>query len=73
MWVKLKVKEQLDPVWNEWFEDLTISGDSGKGTLLTGELADQAALYGLLTKLIKLGLTLISFESYEIGLGSEKK
>ena len=73
MWVQLKVKEQLDPSWKEWFEDLTISAATGKGTLLSGELADQAVLYGLLTKLIKLGLTLVSFESSEIGSISEEK
>lgn len=73
MWVQLKVREQLDPAWKEWFEDLDISGDGGKGTLLSGDLADQAALYGLLTKLIKLGLTLFSFESSIIEPELEEK
>lgn len=71
MWIQLKVKEQLDPVRKKWFEDLTINGDAGRSTLLSGELPDQAALYGLLTKCSKLGLTLVSFDYSETGPVSE--
>ena len=63
----LRVKGHLDKDWSEWFDGMTIvqSGDSRHPdpdgeTTLTGPVADQAALYGLLTKARTLGLELIS-------------
>lgn len=67
MQVQLRVKEQLDPSWQAWFEELKITNEAGKGGLLSGELTDQAALYGVLSKIIRLGLTLVSLESSETG------
>lgn len=46
-----------------WFDDLAITiSDEGKDhvtTTLTGTMADQAALLGVLQKLYNLGLTLL--------------
>ena len=39
---------------------MTITLEEGGDTLLTGQVADQAALYGLLRKVRDLGLPLIS-------------
>jgi hypothetical protein len=43
-----------------WFEGLTITLEEGGDTLLTGEVVDQAALYGLLKKVRDLGMPLLS-------------
>ena len=46
--------------WANRFEGLTITLEEGGNTLLTGPVADQAALYGLLRKVRDLGLPLLS-------------
>ena len=56
---EIRVKGILDGRWAAWFEDLQITSD-GEETLISGPLADQAALHGLLTKVRDLGLFLIS-------------
>jgi hypothetical protein len=61
---QIKVQGRLDESWSEWFEGMTItveSGDEGPTiTTLTGVVADQAALQGLLDGLYSLGLSLCS-------------
>jgi hypothetical protein len=49
----------LDGRWTAWFEGLHVSSD-GEETVISGPVADQAALHGLLTKVRDLGLFLIS-------------
>lgn len=58
--VEIRVKGLLDPEWSEWLENLTVVGDTPSQTLLTGQIVDQATLYGILNKLRDLGLKLIS-------------
>lgn len=54
------VQGQLDLDWAEWFEDFTLTHRAEGVTVLTGMVADQAALHGILNKIRNLGLTLIS-------------
>jgi hypothetical protein len=56
---EIRVKGILDGRWTAWFEDLRITSD-GEDTVISGLVADQAALHGLLTKVRDLGLVLIS-------------
>jgi hypothetical protein len=56
---EIRVEGCLPAQWADWFESLTITWEGGD-TLLTGPLADQAALYGLLKKVRDLGMPLIS-------------
>jgi PPOX class probable F420-dependent enzyme len=44
--------------WSEWFEGLEVER-AGNETILSGTLADQPALYGVLDKVRDLGLTVI--------------
>ena len=57
----IKVKGHLDSDrWAEWFDGMAVGlGEKGE-TTLTGPVADQAALHGLLAKVRDLGLVLIS-------------
>lgn len=66
-YVEIRVKGHLDPDWSEWLEDLTITHSPQNVTCLTGTVADQTALYGLLTKLRDLGLALLSVTSSDAG------
>jgi hypothetical protein len=58
----IRVDGHLDQHWSRWFGDLALAEESDGTTSLTGVLADQAELHGLLTKIRDLGVTLISVE-----------
>lgn len=62
---RILVAGHLDTRWQPWFDDLTVGQRPDGNTLLSGTLADQAALYGVLKRINNLGLTLISVESGE--------
>ena len=57
---EIKIKGHLDPRWAESLAGLKLTQLEGDGTLLSGRLPDQAALYGLLERMRDLNLTLIS-------------
>jgi hypothetical protein len=57
---QIRLKGHLGPQWAEWFGGLTVTLADNGDTLLTGPVADQAALHGLLRKVRDLGLPLIS-------------
>jgi hypothetical protein len=57
---QLRVVGGLSAQWSEWFEGLVITPVENGETLITGWVADQAALHGLLKKLRDLGLPLLS-------------
>jgi len=56
---QIKVEGRLDASWSDWFNDMTITLDSDT-TTLTGAIADQSALRGILNKLWDLNLVLVS-------------
>jgi hypothetical protein len=64
---EIRLKGHLDDRWNDWFEGLTITLEDNDVTLLTGPMADQAALHGLLKKVRDLGLPLVSVSPIEPG------
>lgn len=53
------VKGHLDIDWSEWFEGLTIAHDDQGETMLSGQIRDQAALYGLIAKVRDMGLSIV--------------
>jgi hypothetical protein len=57
---EIKVEGQLSEHWSNWFEGLAIHNDPHGETTLTGFLTDQAALFGVLTKIHALNLNLVS-------------
>ncbi len=61
---QIKVQGRLDERWTHWFDGMSISferpEDGSTVTVLTGSVADQAALYGLINRVRDLGLPLIS-------------
>jgi len=66
---RIKVPGELDASWSDWAGGMTITVESGGDdppvTVLTGTVADQAALQGLLRRLYSLGLPLISVNCVE--------
>jgi hypothetical protein len=57
---EIRVKGHLDSHWSVWFEGLTITNLPQGEALLSGALADQAALHGVLMKVRDLGLPLLA-------------
>ena len=58
---EIRVKGVLDSRWSEWFDGMTLSSNDASGeTTLSGRVADQAALHGLLANVRDLGLPLLS-------------
>ena len=59
---EIQVKGYLDARWNELFDGMSIAWQDNV-TTISGEVADQAALHGLLARVRDYGLTLISIKS----------
>lgn len=57
---RIRIKGHLGAQWKDWFQGMNMSLQENGETILTGPVADQAALHGLLKKVRDLGLTLIS-------------
>jgi hypothetical protein len=57
---EIHVKGQLDRRWSEWLEGLEVALLENGEMILFGPIVDQAALMGVLIKLSRLNLALIS-------------
>ncbi len=62
MFYQIRVGGHLDTGWTDWLGGLSITAQPDGSTLLSGTLADQAALHGVLNKLYSLGLTLLTIQ-----------
>jgi hypothetical protein len=59
---QIRVQGHLDASWATWFDGLVISHERDGSSVLSGEIANQAALHGVLGKIRDLGLILIAVE-----------
>jgi hypothetical protein len=64
--VEIRVRGRINKRWSEWFGGLTVSHSDPDETVLTGVVADPAALYGIISHLRDLGMQLSSVSSEEI-------
>jgi hypothetical protein len=63
---EIRVEGVLDSGWAAWFEGLQVRSEGGQ-TVISGPVADQPALHGLLVKVRDLGLCLISVRRLDPG------
>jgi hypothetical protein len=63
----IRVKGHLENHWSAWFDDMTISNEANGAAVLRGQLADQAALHGVLMKIRDLGLPLLAVTTVALG------
>ena len=66
---RIKVQGNVDERWFDWFAGMTVTverkGDGPPITTLTGTVADQSALQGMLRALYTLGLVVIAVTCVE--------
>jgi hypothetical protein len=62
---EITIRGHLTPDWESVFEGMEVICLPNGNTLIAGNLADQADLYGLLMQLRDLGMTLISVTQKE--------
>jgi hypothetical protein len=58
--IEIRVKGQLTDQWRDWFENMDLKLLENGEMILTGAIPDQAALMGILNKVNRLNLTLLS-------------
>ena len=49
---QIKIKGHLGQQWAPWFDGLTITLEEDGNTFLSGTVADQSALHGILKKFV---------------------
>ena len=57
---EIHVKGHLDDSWSDWLEGLEVKLLDNGEMILFGRIGDQAALMGILNKLYRLNLALLS-------------
>jgi hypothetical protein len=57
---EIRLNGHLDSRWAAWFDGLGLTHQSDGTTIISGLVADQAALHGLLQKVRDIGLPLVS-------------
>jgi hypothetical protein len=63
-WCEIRVKGHLGREWADWFEGLEFKPFEDGQMLLSGRIVDQAALIGVLTRLNRRNLALLSVRSF---------
>ena len=62
---ELRLAGHLDDRWSDWLQARNLVRDEDACTILTVEVADQAQLHGLLSRIRDLGITLLSLTQGE--------
>ena len=60
MQYEIRVQGRLESRWAAWFDGLTLTASGDGNTVIHGDVADQAALHGVLERLRDLGIPLLS-------------
>lgn len=61
---KIKVQGHLDKKWKDWFDGMDITYENSN-TIISGNITDEAYMYGILNKIRDLNLKLISINPFE--------
>ena len=59
---RVHVRGHLDDHWSEWLGGLALQRQPDGTTILTGPVADQAALHGVIARIRDLGLPLLAVD-----------
>lgn len=64
-WYVIRLQGALDASWSDWLGGLELTWDERGNTVLSGHIADQAALHGVLTRIRDLGARLLGVEQLD--------
>jgi hypothetical protein len=59
-YLEIHVKGKIDPSLSDWFQGMTFHPEPDNQTCLQSEVEDNSAIYGILSSLSTLGITLVS-------------
>ncbi len=59
---EIHVKGHLDSTWSDWLDGLEVKLIENGETVIFGPIVDQSALMGVLNKLARMSLSIISFK-----------
>lgn len=62
-WFEIRVTGHLAHRWAAFFDGMTLTPQADGTTVISGPVADQSALHGLLRRLSDLGLPLVAVTS----------
>ena len=62
---EIRLTGHLDAHWAAWFDGLLVDREADGTTVISGLIADQAALHGVLQRVRDLGLPLVSVSRSE--------
>jgi hypothetical protein len=62
---EITVRGELSEAWREWFDAVRLSPDGTGDTVMTVQVADQAALFGALRAVRDCGLDLVAVRATE--------
>jgi hypothetical protein len=57
---EIRIEGHIGEGWSPWFEGMVIDHQENGETLMSGPIADQAALHGVLMRIRDLGLPLVA-------------
>ena len=61
-WYVIRVRGIMSPDWATWFPGFDVAYDLAGNTVLSGEVVDRAAFYGLISRARDLGLMIVTVE-----------
>ena len=64
---EIRIQGHLASRWSAWFDGMEITAADDGSTLIRGQVADQAALHGLIQKVRDLCLPLLSVTNTQTG------
>ncbi len=70
---QILIAEQIGERWADWFEGMDISHNKQGATVLTGPVADQSELQGILSTIGTLNMTLISVTQIDMKSSKESQ
>lgn len=62
----VRVRGHLDDHWSDWFGGFTIAPHDDGTSTLTGNVADQAQLHGVLSGLRDIGVELLELRTVDL-------
>ena len=62
---EIRVKGIIDPSWSDWFGEMLVKACADDQTILSGNLPDMAAVYGVISRLGSLAIPLVSVDCRE--------